>query len=204
MNDVRIIVEVVASIVLIVAVTGAAVWLGVRLRYGKGQGMDLLISSDVLAKMQSHIERQQILLEREQARGTRAEARIDSLELEIEDLRESQIDGNTEIRQLREGLSLLVAQIEDAKMSPVWTPEQVVKRTRTKRVDVTNRLVEAFSVEEIKDLAFEFGLSPDNLEGETRSARARSLTVWAADHRRLGELSRRIDELRPRYERPNL
>lgn len=204
MDDVRLVVEVVAASLLIIAVTATTIVLAMRLRYGKDREQELLVSSDVMTRMQAHIERQQILLEREQSRGTRAEARIDSLELEIEDLRESWVDSAVEVQELRAGLSLLVAQIEAAKMAPVWTPEQVVKRTRTRRVDVTNRLVESFTVEEINDLAFEFGLSPDNLEGETRSARARSLTVWAADHRRLGELSRRIDELRPRYSRPNL
>lgn len=147
-------------------------------------------SPDTFAKMQR-------LFDTQQARIDRQSERIDAMEMEIDDLRASLADNHEETRQLRDGIEKLVAQIRAAKMEPVWTPEEVNRVRRVNRASLSRRISDRFSVEEINNLAFEFGLMADELAGETRTARARALVVWAADHGYLTRLEELVNELRP-------
>lgn len=168
-----------------VLVTAAFIAFGITAYYAFTRARRM--SPDMLTKMQA-------LFEREQGR---ANARIDALELEIEDLREAIADSHEEVTQLRDGIAQLVTQIRAANMIPVWEPDRVVKRKRTTKAGVARKLEDLFSLDEIASLAFEFGLSPDELTGDTRATKARAFVIWASERNRLPELRRRIDELRP-------
>lgn len=147
-------------------------------------------SPDTLAKMQR-------LFDTQQNRITNQGERMDAMELEIDDLRAALAENHEEMRQLKDGIHLLVTQIRGAGMEPVWTPELVTKAQRFSRARLARTIDERFSVEEINNLAYEFGISADELAGDTRASRARALVTWASDHDRLGELQRRVAILRP-------
>lgn len=154
-------------------------------------------SPDTLARMQQLFDTQQ---NRIAAQGER----MDAMELEIDDLRSALADQHEETRQLRDGINRLVSQIRGAGMEPVWTPERVTKKERFSRATLARSIDERFSVDEINELAYEFGIHADELTGETRAARARALVTWASDHNRLGELQRRVAILRSDMNRPHL
>lgn len=58
-------------------------------------------------------------------------------------------------------------------------------------------LDETFSLEELRELAFEMGIDLESLPGEGRSAQARELISYCRRHGRLGELRTRVVAKRP-------
>jgi len=59
------------------------------------------------------------------------------------------------------------------------------------------RLVTGFNLPELEDLIFELGIAPDEIAGQTRSAKARELASYCKRNGRLGDLEAAIDRLRP-------
>jgi len=176
--------------ILVTVGTGAGIWAAVH-----AAAVARRNSPDTYNKMLSSLDKQEARLERQAER-------IDAMEMEIDDLRASLAENHEETRQLRDGIEKLVAQIRAANMEPVWTPEQVTKARRVNRATLARRISDRFSVDEMNDLAFEFGLAADELAGNTRAARARALVVWAADRGCLASLEERVNQLRP--PRPHL
>ena len=125
------------------------------------------------------------------------EKRLDIIRAEVDDLHDARATDQEEIRELRDGVSRLVEQIRRANMEPVWTPDQVQRRPRSSAAVLARRIAQAFSVDEMSGLAFEIGLSGDELRGDTRDERARALVTYMENRGRLSDLRRLVDEQRP-------
>ena len=125
------------------------------------------------------------------------ERRLDAIQAEVDDLRDARATDQEEIRELRDGISQLVEQIRRANMTPIWTPEQVKRRPRSTASTLARRISAGFTVEEMAGLAFEIGLSGDDLRGDTREERARALVTYMENRGRLSDLRRLVDEQRP-------
>ena len=125
------------------------------------------------------------------------EKRLDVIQAEVDDLHDARATDQEEIRELRDGVSRLVEQIRRANMEPVWTPDQVKRRPRSGAAILARRLAQGFSLEEMSGLAFEIGLSGDELRGDTRDERARALVTYMENRGRLSDLRRLVDEQRP-------
>lgn len=63
--------------------------------------------------------------------------------------------------------------------------------------ELTQAIGTQFDIREINDLAFQLGIEPDELEGETRQDRARALVRYVKRRKRLGELIALCRSLRP-------
>ena len=125
------------------------------------------------------------------------ERRLDVIRAEVDDLHDARATDQEEIRELRDGISQLVEQIRRANMTPIWTPEQVKRRPRSTSSTLARRISAGFTVEEMAGLAFEIGLSGDDLRGDTREERARALVTYMENRGRLSDLRRLVDEQRP-------
>lgn len=137
--------------------------------------------------------------DRQAARQEADRLRMDKMQEEIDELREERAIDFEEMRELRDGIGRLVEQIRRANLSPVWTPDQVKRRLRADQAEMVKRIERQFNVEEIDALAFELGVVADEIKGETRGERARSLVQWSARHGLFIELTRRVDEERPQH-----
>lgn len=62
---------------------------------------------------------------------------------------------------------------------------------------IAKDLREGFSKEEVDGLAFDIGIKPDDLKGDTLPERARSLVLSAGRQRKLVQLVNRMNEERP-------
>ncbi len=69
-------------------------------------------------------------------------------------------------------------------------PEDTLRRLR-------QRLVTGFNLPELDDLIFELGIAPDEIAGQTRSAKARELVSYCQRNERLGDLEATVNRLRP-------
>lgn len=134
--------------------------------------------------------------------------RVDELEqarvreyAETEELRHENEELREEVRGLRRGVGDLIRQMEEAKLSPVWKPATKAAVVKVERggtmAALRKKIVSAFSLREIGDLAFELGISPDEVAGDTASDRARALVTYLQDRDRLGELVALCREKRP-------
>lgn len=129
-------------------------------------------------------------LEQSRAKGY---AETEALRHENEELRGEAHELRDEVRELRRGVGELIRQMEEAKITPAWKP--AVKTPPAKRTvkagdpaALRKKIVAAFSLREISDLAFELDVDPDEVSGETASDRARSLVTYFQDRGRLDEL----------------
>lgn len=125
-------------------------------------------------------------------------ARVDYLESEIDELREGRAADREMIQEwiaYARGLARQVKELTGTEPPP----EPSIKRRPTiRKSSLAKRLAEQFSAEEIDGLAFDMGLSRDEIPGDTRQERARALVDWASDRGRMTELGQRIDEARPK------
>lgn len=145
------------------------------------------------------------LLDRQEATIARMLTRADSIQDDQDKLRrefdefrrqtyEAQEAHDEEMAELRafidewwRGWKLIFAQMEAAKLVPVWQPKEPPPKRKRAKVEppapTDQELMEAiagqFNIEEMNTLAFEIGLSPDDFGGETRTARARELVNLA-------------------------
>lgn len=130
--------------------------------------------------------------------GREAEKRMDRMQAEIDDLRESRDADHEEMRDLRDGIGLLVEQIRRASMEPVWTPDMVKRKPRTGAARLATFIAEKFNNEELNALIFEMGETKDRISGETVQERAREVVKYFEARGRLTELRSRVNELRPK------
>lgn len=150
-------------------------------------------------EMEDRYDRQQKRLDDTLQRLDKAFERIDQLETEMDDLRDER-DADHELMQAW----IAYARKTTARLKELTGEEpppepSSVPRRRTGRVALARWIEQRFSVEEIDGLAFEMGLSTDELSGETRAARARSLVQWAGDRSLLADLRRRVEAARPEH-----
>lgn len=143
---------------------------------------------------------------------TKMHERQNVMQREIDELRRTIADNHElyeeELGELRavldewwQGMKLVFEQMAGAQLVPVWQPKPIPpkRRLRTGHQELIRFIAPRFSVEEIDGLAFELGLAKDELSGDTRETRARALVQWAADHDRLSDLRRRVEDARPAH-----
>lgn len=141
-------------------------------------------------------------LRREQAQRVRAQReeitdrRLDATQAKLSDVERTLSSVQAEMNELRRGLALLLAQLEAAGLTPVWTPPRALQ-SGTTRAGLRKRLREEFSLEEMRDLALDLGVVDNDIRGDTATNYARELVEWCARRSMLEELERRIQELRP-------
>lgn len=141
--------------------------------------------------------------------------RVDELELarareyaETEILRQETDSLRQEVGELRQGVAELTRQIEAADMTPAWSPpvkqqaqgEQSGKNKAGAGVDyqtLQQFITEFFNVEEIEDLTLRLDVEFENLAGDAKEAKARSLVSYMRRHKRLAELRDMVRALRP-------
>jgi len=106
------------------------------------------------------------------------------------------------VDELEHGVTVLIAQIRRAGMTPEWspvpaeTPAAGGQAAETDMlVDLWQRIQEHFSVDEMQDLAFELQLR--NCEGDSAGATARELVMCAKRHHRLEQLRELCRRERP-------
>ena len=163
----------------------------------------------LLDQMQEQIDSQQKTIrflaaqvnELQQARA-RDYNETEALRHENEELREEGRELRNEMGELRRGVGELIRQMEEAKLTPVWkpTPKPSPGKRPSRAHDLAalrKKIVVAFSLREIGDLAFELGADPDEVPGETATDRARALVTYFQDRGRLEELVALCREKRP-------
>lgn len=163
----------------------------------------------LLDQMQEQIDSQQKTIrflagqvnELQQARA-RDYNETEALRHENEELREEGRELREEMGDLRRGVGELIRQMEEAKLTPVWkpTPKPSPGKRPSRAHDLAalrKKIVIAFSLRDIGDLAFELGIDPDEVPGETATDRARVLVTYFQDRGRLEELVALCREKRP-------
>ena len=145
-------------------------------------------SADDLRREQA----QKIRVEREEA----TERRLDTTQAELDDMRRLLNGVQAEMNELRRGLALLLAQLEAAGLTPVWTPPRGLQPGTTKAA-LRRGIRETFSLDEMRDLALDMGASDSDISGDTATVYVRELVEWCARRSMLEELERRVQELRP-------
>ncbi len=131
--------------------------------------------------------------ELQQAR-VREYAETETLRQENEELRSEGRELREEVRELRKGVGELIRQMEEAKLTPAWKPSPKpppAKRPGRAGRDLAalrKKIATTFSLREIGDLAFDLGVDPDEVPGETATDRARALVSYFQDRGQLDEL----------------
>lgn len=138
--------------------------------------------------------------------------RVDSLERErareyseTEALRQDTEALRAEVNDLTRGVQALIRQLEAADMTPVYRPPEkkerpaatAAARSRAGVSALRKRIAALFGREEILELAFDLQINPDELEGATATALARSLVDYMEKRDRLPELIEMCRSLRP-------
>lgn len=94
-------------------------------------------------------------------------------------------------------------QLQEANIRPLKSipvrrkPSYDFKKPDDKSVRLGRKIREAFSVSEIKELAFELDLEPDDLQGNTRLLKAYHLVALCESRQMLGQLILLCQEKRP-------
>lgn len=132
---------------------------------------------------------------------------------ELVDVREQYIDTFDELMALRfhqhaqrlaideliTGVQVLLSQLNKAGIKAEWQPNGIVEKLREaddQEVLYTN-LVEYFSIDEMREVAFLLGIGAEALPGDTRRAFARHLIDYSKRHGLLNQLTVLAAQLRP-------
>lgn len=160
--------------------------------------------TDLRGQMQEQIDAQQKTIrfltgrvdELEVARA-REYAETEILRQETENLRQ-------EVDELRRGVTSLTRQIEAADMTPAWRlpvkesgPVKDGKPAGVDAVALQQFIAEFFNLEDMRDLAMRLGVDFEDVAGETKEAKARSLVSYMKRRKRLSELRDLVRQLRP-------
>ncbi len=160
--------------------------------------------TDLRGQMQEQIDAQQKTIrfltgrvdELEVARA-REYAETEILRQETENLRQ-------EVGELRNGVTSLTRQLEAADMTPAWRPpvkeSGPVKDGKPAGVDAValqQFIAEFFNLEDMRDLAMRLDVDFEDVAGETKEAKARSLVSYMKRRKRLSELRDLVRQLRP-------
>ena len=122
--------------------------------------------------------------------------RLDTQGRRIDELEQQLSRAVEEMGDLRRGVALLIAQLEEAKLKPVWTPPRRLQTGATAST-LRKRRAQKFSVDEMLDLAMYLGVAAEGFAAATPSGYARWLVAHCERHGMLEELERLIQELRP-------
>lgn len=165
------------------------------------------VQSELRKQMQEQIDAQQKTIrfltgrvdELEQARA-REYAETEILRQETESLRQ-------EVDDLKRGVTSLTRQIEAADMTPAWTPAArpdqengAGKGGKPAAVDapaLQQFIAEHFNLDEMRDLAMRLEVDIEDVAGETKEGKARSLVSYMKRRKRLTELRDLVRQLRP-------
>ena len=128
--------------------------------------------------------------------------RMDELEAEIAAQRAKHVAEMSALREELEeayrGIKVLMEQLGEAGIVPGWKPAaKVVKKGGGGGSSLATLIVAAFSRDEIDGLAFDVGIDPESLGGETKATRARELVTAARQQGRLERLVEVCREFRP-------
>ena len=165
------------------------------------------VQSDLRRQMQEQIDSQQKTIRF-------LTGRVDELELarareyaETEILRQETESLRQEVDELRRGVTSLTRQIEAADMTPTWTPPVKPGRGDTqgkpeekKGIDaqaLQRSIAEHFNLEDMEDLTLRLDVDFEDVAGETKEAKARSLVSYMKRRKRLVELRDMVRSLRP-------
>lgn len=151
-----------------------------------------------IASLESSLTSQQKRLDAQQRR-------IDVLEREQDRQREQSTIDQTQIAVMKsemdilyDGVKRLIKQITDAGLTPVWEPPARSPSARMQsRAALVQRIIDGFNIQEINSLAFDIDIGEESFAGETAAARARTLVELATRRKKLTELEKRVNELRP-------
>lgn len=133
------------------------------------------------------------------------EQRLDKHRQELDELREAMTADREELAEMRiemaewrAGMRLVFEQLKAANITPVWQPRERTPRARRGRVDGTlaGRIAEQFNIDEINGLAYDIGILPEEIGGETLIARSIELVDIAARRGISAALVGRVNELR--------
>lgn len=150
------------------------------------------------------------LVERQEATITAQHARMDRMQHEIDELRQTvvvnQENYEEELGEFRNildewwhGMEKVFRQLDELKVVPVWRPQPLPPRKRIARRPssaLAGRIERQFNIDEMNNLAFDIGIHAEEIPGTTRHTRARELVELA--HRRgiTVALVGRVNELR--------
>ena len=129
--------------------------------------------------------------------------RMDELEAEIAAQRAKHVAEMSALREELEeayrGIKVLMEQLGEAGIVPGWKPAAKVaaKKGGGGGPSLATLIVAAFSRDEIDGLAFDVGIDPESLGGETKATRARELVTAARQQGRLERLVEVCREFRP-------
>lgn len=131
--------------------------------------------------------------------------RMDELEAEIVAQRASHQAEmgalRAELEEAYRGIKTLLRQLGEAKITPEWSPPAAILLPVKKKGGggdvLARRIVAVFGREDIDGLAFDVGIDPESLGGETKGARARELVTAATQQGKLDRLVELCRELRP-------
>lgn len=137
--------------------------------------------------------------------NARHQVQIDLLDAERQQIRDERIHDRTqlsaaiiELEMLYDGVKLLTNQIERLKALPDWTPPRNAPTRRVNSRAALMRTIQAkFSLDEMKDLAFDIGIEADKLPSTDKDSVARELVATATRNGTLQDLISRVAELRP-------
>lgn len=190
-DDARLIIEVIIVVSVIGVATGVSFYTVAQARRKEPSSWK---------DMEDRFDRQQIRFDRQIDAQAR---RIDELQSEVDDLREARTADNELLQSwISYAQSWITYARELAAKFKQMTgqeapPEPMITHQATPgRASLSQFIRQKFSVDEIDGLAFDLGLAPDQLPGNTRATRARALVQWAADRGMLEELRRRAEEAR--------
>lgn len=137
-----------------------------------------------------------------QDRMDRQSARLDRLEEEYVEAQAEITALRLQVSELERIVASLVAQMTAAGLTPAvpTTVAPVAPRRRRKRTNeaaLVDTLVAKFSVDELDELAFDLSIDTGELEGTTKSARARALVEYAQRREMIDQLKRLVEKERP-------
>lgn len=164
------------------------------------------VHADLRRQMQEQIDAQQKTIRFLVGRVDELEAARAREYAETEILRQETDSLRQEVGELRQGVAALTRQIEAADMTPSWSPPAKPQREVSgkpitgKGIDVQalqQFITEYFNVEDIEDLTLRLDVDFENLAGDTKEAKARSLVGYMKRHRRLTELADMVRAMRP-------
>ena len=171
---------------------------------GREARAEVRAQDSLLAQLQEQITKQQQTIRFLSDRVDELETARKQEYAETESLREETEGLRQEVRELRRGVQALIGQIESVPLTPVWRPPERAavappagKRRIKYLAGLRDKIAAVFTTEEIGDLAFRLGVDPEDLAGETRPARARSLVDHFENLGRIEELRGLCAALRP-------
>lgn len=165
------------------------------------------VQSGLRRQMQEQIDAQQKTIRFLTGRVDELEAARAREYAETEILRQETESLRQEVDELRRGVTSLTRQIEAADMTPAWRPPVKEGQGGGQGKDGGQAAVDApalqqfiaehFNLDEMRDLAMRLEVDIEDVAGETKEGKARSLVSYMKRRKRLTELRDLVRQLRP-------